>query len=211
MYNTDMPTRAELPTNRQLFRSTLIAIVTAAALLVTVVLPAEYAIDPTGIGKVLGLAEMGEIKVQLAEEAERDAKIEVSIDDAMSPAAPNAQIGTLTESVTEPSVQDVWQDTIVLTLKPGEAAEIKLEMNRNDPVIYEWTTSRGHLNSDLHADGTAGEFTSYRKGRKEVSDAGRLTAAFDGAHGWFWRNRSSVDVEVTLQVKGTYGEIRRVV
>lgn len=210
MYNTDMPTRAELPTGRQLFRSTLIAIVTASILLVTVVLPAEYAVDPTGIGKVLGLTEMGEIKVQLAEEAERGAGAEVNINDVMPPVAPDADIGMLTETLTEPAVQEVWQDTIVLTIKPGEAAEIKLEMNRDDQVLYEWTTSRGHLNSDLHADGTAGEFASYRKGRKEVSDAGRLTSAFDGAHGWFWRNRSNVDVEVTLRVRGEYGEIRRV-
>ena len=72
MYNSDLPTRAELPTSKQLLRSTLIAIVSAAALLVAVVLPAEYNIDPTGIGGALGLAEMGEIKQQLAEEAEQD-------------------------------------------------------------------------------------------------------------------------------------------
>ncbi|MFN2332724.1 MAG: hypothetical protein ABR580_12965 [Halomonas sp.] len=72
MYNTDLPTRAELPSTRKLIRSTLVAAVVAAALLVTVVLPSEYAIDPTGVGRVLGLTEMGEIKVQLAEEAELD-------------------------------------------------------------------------------------------------------------------------------------------
>lgn len=72
MYNTDMPTRAELPTTPQLLRSTLIALVTAAVLLVTVVLPAEYAVDPTGVGKMLGLTQMGEIKQQLASEAEAE-------------------------------------------------------------------------------------------------------------------------------------------
>jgi hypothetical protein len=72
MYNEDMPTRAELPTSRQLIRSTLIALTAAIVILVTAVLPGEYGIDPTGIGRLLGLAEMGEIKVQLAEEAEAD-------------------------------------------------------------------------------------------------------------------------------------------
>src|SRR5215204_7407468 len=72
MYNTDMPTRAELPTSAQLIRSTLIAAGVAAALLVAVVLPAEYGIDPTGAGRAFGLAEMGEIKGQLAKEAEAD-------------------------------------------------------------------------------------------------------------------------------------------
>ncbi|NYT73770.1 hypothetical protein HZU72_15235 [Halomonas sp. QX-2] len=72
MYNTDLPTRAELPSTGKLLRSTLMAVVIAVALLITVVLPAEYAIDPTGAGRLLGLTEMGEIKTQLAEEAELD-------------------------------------------------------------------------------------------------------------------------------------------
>jgi len=73
MYNTDLPRRAELPTSAQLKRSTWIASITAAGMLAFIVLPSEYAIDPTGIGGVLGLTQMGEIKIQLAEEAAQDA------------------------------------------------------------------------------------------------------------------------------------------
>ena len=72
MYNTPKPSFEDLPTSAQLLRSTGIAIAAAAVILVTVVLPAEYNLDPTGIGGVLGLTEMGEIKAQLAEEAEAD-------------------------------------------------------------------------------------------------------------------------------------------
>ena len=72
MYNTDIPNRAELPSTRQLLRSTIIAVVAAAVILITVVLPAEYGVDPTGAGRAMGLTEMGQIKTQLAEEAERD-------------------------------------------------------------------------------------------------------------------------------------------
>ena len=50
MYNEDIPTRAQLPTSRQLIRSTIIAITSAVAILVAVILPAEYAIDPSGLG-----------------------------------------------------------------------------------------------------------------------------------------------------------------
>lgn len=78
MYNTDMPTRAELPSTAKLLRSTGIAIVTAGALLVAVVLPSEYGIDPTGIGSALNLTQMGEIKMQLAEEAEADAAMDAA-------------------------------------------------------------------------------------------------------------------------------------
>ncbi|MGQ2908352.1 MAG: hypothetical protein ACT6QU_10395 [Aliihoeflea sp.] len=78
MYNTDMPTRAELPSTAKLLRSTGIAIVTAGALLVAVVLPSEYGVDPTGIGSALNLTEMGEIKTQLAEEAAADAAMDAA-------------------------------------------------------------------------------------------------------------------------------------
>ena len=73
MYNTDLPRRAELPTSAQLMRSTWIASITATAILAFVVLPSEYGVDPTGIGGVLGLTQMGEIKMQLADEATQDA------------------------------------------------------------------------------------------------------------------------------------------
>lgn len=57
-----------------LIRSTLIAAGAAGAILVLFWLPAEYGIDPTGIGALTGLTEMGDIKQQLAAEAEADAQ-----------------------------------------------------------------------------------------------------------------------------------------
>ena len=57
MYNANKPVADELPSSARLLRSTAIAIVAAAAILLTVVLPSEYGIDPTGAGRVLGLTE----------------------------------------------------------------------------------------------------------------------------------------------------------
>ncbi len=65
MYNTQIPQDVELPSTKKLVKSTIIAAVSAAVVLVTVVMPAEYNIDPTGVGKVLGLTTMGEIKQSL--------------------------------------------------------------------------------------------------------------------------------------------------
>ena len=72
MYNANRPKLSELPSPVRLLRSTLIAAVGASAILVTVVLPAEYGIDPTGAGRMLGLTKMGEIKTELAAEAAAD-------------------------------------------------------------------------------------------------------------------------------------------
>jgi len=57
------------PTSGGLIRSTLMAGGGALAILTFFWLPAEYGIDPTGVGGLLGLTEMGEIKQQLAGEA----------------------------------------------------------------------------------------------------------------------------------------------
>ena len=73
MYNSDTPSQAELPSSKQLIKSTILAAIAAIVILFTVVLPAEYGIDPTGVGKLLRLTEMGQIKQQLAEEAAADA------------------------------------------------------------------------------------------------------------------------------------------
>lgn len=72
MSNLDTP-GTEPPSARQLVRSTVVALAVAGAILMTVVLPAEYGVDPTGIGRVLGLTQMGEIKSRLAAEAAADA------------------------------------------------------------------------------------------------------------------------------------------
>lgn len=68
-----------------LIRSTLIAAGAAGAILVLFWLPAEYGIDPTGVGALTGLTEMGEIKQQLAAEAEADAQAAAAA--AVSPSA----------------------------------------------------------------------------------------------------------------------------
>jgi hypothetical protein len=72
MFNAQKPDPSELPSTGRLLKSTGIAAAVAGAMLVFVVLPAEYGVDPTGAGSLLGLTEMGRIKMQLAEEAALD-------------------------------------------------------------------------------------------------------------------------------------------
>ncbi len=69
-----------------LIRSTLIAAGAAGAILVLFWLPAEYGVDPTGVGALTGLTEMGEIKQQLAAEADADAQAAAQA--ALAPATP---------------------------------------------------------------------------------------------------------------------------
>lgn len=208
MYNTDMPSRADLPTTSQLIRSTVIAVVSALVILVTIVLPSEYAIDPTGVGRVLGLTDMGEIKAQLAEEAEQDRT------NSQPQSAPKPQSGLIDRFIREFAIGSAAAQTVersdemTVSLKPGQGAEVKLTMNKGGKVSYIWTVTGGNVNFDLHGDG-GGQETSYEKGRAASVGEGTLEAAFDGNHGWFWRNRGKGDVTVTLKTSGAYTGIKR--
>jgi hypothetical protein len=207
MYNTDIPTRAELPSTERLLRSTGIAIVTAAALLVAVVLPAEYGLDPTGIGQRLGLTAMGKIKMSLASEAAADKAV----------APPPVAAKEITPVAKAPSANadvmaEVRTDEMRVTLKPGEATEVKLAMVKGAKVNYSWKTHGGVVNHDTHGDplnGPANAYHGYSKAKQVNSDAGVLVAAFDGNHGWFWRNRGAQEVTVTLKTSGAYQSIKK--
>jgi hypothetical protein len=59
-------------TPRGLIRSTVVAGAAALAVLTIFYLPAEYGVDATGLGGILGLTEMGQIKQQLYAEAAAD-------------------------------------------------------------------------------------------------------------------------------------------
>lgn len=214
MFNSQAPSPDDLPTSAQLLRSTIFAALAAGAILVTVVLPSEYGIDPTGAGSALGLTEMGEIKTQLAEEAERDRQL--SKDNAASPAndAAPQQGSSLMEriirefGISSAHAQELRQDEMSVTLQPGEGAEVKLVMLKGAKANYAWTANGSKVNFDTHGDG-GGENISYEKGRGAAEDSGVLEAAFDGNHGWFWRNRTTEPVTVTLKTDGAYSEIKR--
>ena len=102
MFNTPLPTVNELPSTRKLVRSTVIALLTAVVLLVTVVMPSEYAVDPTGVGRALGLTQMGELKIILAQEALADAAPPQPATLAPAPASQVAQAEPVATPVTPP-------------------------------------------------------------------------------------------------------------
>ena len=204
MFNREKPSLEELPSSAQLLRSTVIAAVSAVAILVTVVLPAEYGIDPTGAGRVLGLTEMGEIKTQLAEEAEMDRLMEADRDDQSS-----FLDDILGLFVSTAQAQEAWRDELTFTMAPGGTAEIKLVMVAGSTAEYAWAAEGGRINFDLHAHGN-GRSIDYDRGRGASSGEGSIAAPFAGEHGWFWRNRDTADVTVTLQLRGDYSELKQI-
>ena len=211
MYNAEIPKDIELPSSKKLIKSTAIAAVSAVVVLVTCVMPAEYAIDPTGMGKVLGLTKMGEIKQSLAVESENGINAaqavnsveQISVETSTQTAADNAQM-------IMPAIN---KESISIELKPGQATEVKLTMPQSASVNFDWKAVGGGLNYDTHGDpvnAPKGFYHGYGKGKNETTQQGVLKAAFDGKHGWFWRNRTENPVTVTLNIEGHFSEMKKV-
>lgn len=195
MFNSQAPCADDLPSSAQLLKSTIISGVAAVAILVTIVLPSEYAIDPTGIGSALGLTEMGEIKTQLAEEAEMDHQADQNT--AQPPATPNIESSAtpqqgssiLDRIIREFGISAAYaqaatrQDEMSITLQPGEGAEVKLVRQKGTQANFSWSAPSGaRVNYDIHGDG-GGENVSYEKGRGVSEHSGVIEAAFAGNHG----------------------------
>ena len=200
MYNAPQPKLEDLPTPATLRRSTIIAAIGAVTIGVMVYLPAEYGTDPTGVGSILGLTEMGEIKQQLAAEAAADEALHGG-DESSS-----LMKDIFGRFVGAAHAQEAWQDEVAFTLAPGISAEIKATMEEGATLTYAWIATGGRVNFDLHAH-SGSDAVTYEKGRGQTSGEGSITAPFAGDHGWFWRNRDKTDLTVTLQLRGAYSEI----
>ena len=230
-------------TSGGLVRATLGSMAAALAILVLFWLPAEYGVDATGLGRVMGLTQMGEIKQQLYEEAAAEdavlaaqaaaerisadpaliARLETlevqvagiaaalgvappqtSAAEAMAPPA-EAPAPVAVAPAPEPVLPE-WRDEVSYTLAPTEGIEIKLVMNEGARAEFAWTANGSVLNYDTHGDG-GGQRVSYEQGRGVPEQSGELVAAFDGNHGWFWRNRTDAPVTFTLRTRGDYSRM----
>jgi len=200
--NPQRPDPSELPSTGKLLRSTGIAAAVAAVLLTLVILPAEYGIDLTGVGRLLGLTQMGQIKVALAKEAEAAKPAGATTPSPVAAAAPAEFVPVI------PAPATGRRDEMSVTLAPDEATEIKLDMRQGDKARFVWSTNGPRVNFDTHGDGSGRDYHGYGKGT-DTRQEGELTAAFDGRHGWFWRNRSGQPVTITLKVEGAHTGIER--
>ena len=197
------------PSGKRIARSVVIALVVAAVILVTAVLPAEYGIDPTGIGRALGLTELNaaptrsfEVKDVLAGNA---GVREVEVPDFNDPVPlPNPAVHQSEDRAIETR-------TMTITLPPDGETEIKTVLRESKVVVYHWETDRGAIYCDLHGhDPEAGSefFVRYREDQEGSNVTGSLVAPFGGEHGWYWLNYNDFPVTITLTVTGFFDEIK---
>ena len=164
------------------------ALLVAGLVLVIAVLPAEYGIDPTGLGRRLGLTAMNDVQKNL---------------DAFQSARAAGASGGATIA---PQEREFKQETIDLKIGPRDSVEYKYRLDAGEALLYSWKAT-GKVNYELHAepDGAPqGYAESYEKKNAMDGASGTLTAPFSGIHGWYWENTTGAEVVVTLSAAGFY-------
>jgi hypothetical protein len=169
---TPDPTSAE---PARILKATAWALVAAAVILVTVVLPAEYGLDPLGTGRALGLLALADPPGPAAG----------------GPAPPSQAV-------------QLANDEFRIELRPFDSVEYKYRLEAQAALVYEWTAS-APVEFDFHGepDGDGGAAESYATGSGS-SARGTFTAGKPGIHGWYWNNRTTGRVTVTLRTAGFY-------
>jgi len=165
-----------------------VALLAAGLILVCAVLPAEYGVDPLGIGAKLGLTAIGDVRKSLdAFQASQGAR------------AAGAPIVT-------PKERAFRQETVDFTIAAHDSVEYKYRLDRNDALLYSWKAT-APVAYELHAepDGAPrGYAESFEKKSASAGASGTLTAPFAGIHGWYWENSGDAPVTVTLSSAGFY-------
>lgn len=171
-----------------LVKAGIAAVIIASIALVLVILPAEYNIDPTGIGKALKLTS-------IAQSAEV-AQVEVA----------QVEVATVEEAAPGEQLAAEASDTVTIEIPAKKGLEYKLLMEKHAHVEYEWNTDGEALYFDFHGE-PKGDTTGYFESFAETTSnnmKGSLTTPFAGSHGWYWKNETDTPVIVTLSIKGNY-------
>ena len=192
---------------KNLIGATILALLVAAVILVVAVLPAEYGIDPLGIGAALGLKQMSE------EGAAGSAPLDLK---ALADAKPTP-IGN--KLLSTPPVLTDWNrdqtsrykvDTRKFDLPAGGQVEFKYQLRKGSNLVYSWE-STGKVKYEFHGEpnaGPSGTYQSYAKDDKVGVEKGHgsFTAPFSGIHGWYWENFGTTPVTIQLKTAGFYSQ-----
>lgn len=177
-----------------LAKATSGAALAAAAILVLFVLPAEYGIDPAGVGRLTGISGMA-----------------TGGKTAAQPPAPTIASGAILPAKASIERQGALrQDEMTITLAPHSGQEVKAHMNTGDSFVFEWSAAGGAVKADMHgekADAAEGEFTSYWEEKQMTGGKGDFTAPFIGTHGWYFRNKGETPVTVKVRTAGFYKDL----
>jgi hypothetical protein len=207
MSQSTSPYEAQPPSTKRLALTSLIAVAGAAIALVTFVLPAEYGIDLTGIGRALGLTAI-RAPARTIEIADviggNETYREVAIPEFGQP-VPLPNPAVYQDEAKPPETR-----TLEVTIPPEKETEIKMVMQASKMIEYTWHVERGSVYTDFHGhDPAAGNeyFVRYKEQQEGAGNNGSLVAPFAGEHGWYWLNYNDFPVVITLTVSGYFDDV----
>lgn len=202
---------------KELLQGIVIAASVATVLLFTAVLPAEYGIDPLGVGRMLGLTKLHAPgpsgPVVAAAPAASIAGAPATVGPAIATKGSTVSAKGEQRQMTIASAQTVEYraDVQEIVLPPNKGVEVKTTLAKGATLIYTWKTKGGQLvNHDFHGepvDAGKDEFESFILEKGISQSRGSLVAPFSGVHGWYWKNLSSEPVTIMLSSSGFYKEI----
>lgn len=173
------------PSLRKLAITTAIALAVAVVILITIVLPAEYGVDPLGTGERLGLTVMSRVQVAPITLPAGEAGLKPVVN------GPLSQYGVPFRT-----------DAITFTLGPYDYIEYKYALQEGAQMQFSWKASVPVIH-DFHGERENGEATSFDKSNKQEA-SGAFAAPFTGIHGWYWENPGGDTITVTLKSSGYY-------
>ena len=134
---------------RKIVAATVTALIVASVILVVVVLPVEYGIDPLGTGKALGLTDLAKASEEPASEKPTSAADAAAIVPVLEPSATGDAPRVRGTFIAQPNRYQV--DSREITLAPREGMEIKYKMKKGAGLVYSWTAS-GTLSFEFHGE-----------------------------------------------------------
>jgi hypothetical protein len=202
------PFEIDPPSRKRLLTSVLAAIAGAAVILVAFVLPAEYGIDPTGIGKAMGLTAInGPTRtLQVKDVIGGNEKYRT----VALPADPREPVPLPNPAVSQIKPAAPRSESLSVTLEPGQQTEIKAILDAAQVIVYSWQAEGGEVYTDFHGhEPEAGEaFVRYEEQQSGHEGHGSLVAPFSGEHGWYWLNISETPVTIKLQFTGYHKDVK---
>jgi hypothetical protein len=207
------PGPGDVPEPRQLVRAVLIALGLAGALLVMVVLPAEYGVDPTGAGRALGLTGLhgstaAKGGIVLGDPLGGNGKLDVAQVVAVGEPLPLPNPAVHQPATTAPATR-----VVTVHLPVGGETEVKAVMRANQVLLYSWHTDGAPVYVDFHAHSpdwaNKEAFVRYVESKEGLKEEhGSLVAPFAGEHGWYWVNLADQPVTITLTLNGYFDDVR---
>tara|TARA_R110001592_G_scaffold256114_1_gene519820 strand:- start:6644 stop:7279 length:636 start_codon:yes stop_codon:yes gene_type:complete len=196
---------------KKIIKATVIALLIGTVILVIAVLPAEYGIDPTGLGKVMGFSKL-----------HQNTKTEQVVEQEVVPQKSHRLL-KLEDGGSDPEVErpeeannpapikqlEEREDTIQVEIPPRKGVEYKINMLKYGRVKYEWLTDKGTVFFDFHGEvkqvnpSNNVYFESYTVAYSN-NMIGNFLSPFEGKHGWYFKNSNESTIIVTIRLKGQY-------